>query len=45
MFSEVEEAVKKLHPYDVPEIVALKASNVNKAYMDWVLESTKMRAQ
>ncbi len=41
MFSEIETSVKKLHPYEVPEIVALKATNVNKAYMEWMLESTK----
>ena len=41
MFDEIEKSVKKLHPYEVPEIVAVKATNVNKAYMDWMLESTK----
>ncbi len=41
MFDEIEKSVKKLHPYEVPEIVAVKATNVNKAYMDCMLESTK----
>ncbi len=41
LFEEVALEVKNLHPYEVPEIVALPAVNVNKPYMDWMLESTK----
>ena len=43
MFAEVEAEVKSLHPYEVSEIVSLKATNVNvnESYMKWMLESTK----
>ena len=40
LFEKVSEEVKGLHPYEVPEIVAVKANNVNKPYMDWVIENT-----
>jgi periplasmic divalent cation tolerance protein len=28
--------IMKLHPYDVPEIVALKMSDVSKSYLSWL---------
>ena len=43
LFEEVEQVVKSLHPYEVPEIVGMPASNVNTQYMKWVLESTKAK--
>ena len=45
LFKELEQAVKENHPYEVPEIVALKATNVNKPYMDWVIESTTKKSE
>ena len=41
LFSELESEVKQLHPYEVPEIVGVKASNVNQPYLKWVIESTQ----
>lgn len=32
-----QERMAKLHPYEVPEIVALEASAVNAAYLKWCL--------
>jgi periplasmic divalent cation tolerance protein len=33
--------ITRLHPYEVPEIVELKMSNVSKPYLSWlVVEST-----
>ena len=32
--------ITKLHPYDVPEIVELKMSDVSKSYLSWLAEST-----
>lgn len=34
-----ESRLKELHPYDVPEIVALRPEEVNSAYARWVGES------
>jgi periplasmic divalent cation tolerance protein len=32
--------IAKLHPYDVPEIVELKMSDLSKQYLSWLAEST-----
>ena len=40
LFEEVAEEVKAMHPYEVPEIVAIPATNVNKPYFEWMLQST-----
>ena len=34
-----ESRLRELHPYDVPEIVALKPDQVSEAYARWVGES------
>ena len=36
-FGELKAAVNELHPYDVPEIVAVEADKVDEKYLDWVL--------
>ena len=41
LFTELEGEVKHLHPYEVPEIVGVKASNVNHPYLKWVMDTTK----
>lgn len=33
LFNEIE----RTHPYDVPEIVEVKVSNVSKDYLDWLI--------
>jgi periplasmic divalent cation tolerance protein len=33
--------VKRVHPYSVPEIIALPVEKGNNAYLDWVLSETK----
>ncbi|MEP0825202.1 MAG: divalent-cation tolerance protein CutA [Nitrososphaera sp.] len=32
--------IARLHPYEVPEIVELKMSDVSKSYLSWLIEST-----
>ena len=32
--------LKKLHPYDIPEIVEIKVNSMNKSYLDWLNNST-----
>jgi periplasmic divalent cation tolerance protein len=39
--AKLEGRISELHPYEVPEIVALEASRANLAYMRWVSESVK----
>lgn len=40
-FKKLEKNLKELHPYDVPEIVALNVANVNTPYIHWLYEMTK----
>lgn len=35
-FNALEEKLTALHPYEVPEIVALPVAAVNSAYLAWV---------
>lgn len=39
--SELIELVKKLHSYDVPEIIALPIVGGNQDYLDWIKAETK----
>ena len=32
--------IKKLHPYNVPEIAEIKVKSLNKLYLDWLVTST-----
>jgi periplasmic divalent cation tolerance protein len=32
--------IARLHPYEVPEIVELKMSDVSKSYLSWLLEES-----
>ena len=38
---EFEEKLRALHPYEVPEIVAVKPGHVSERYDRWVSESVK----
>ena len=35
-FERLREELERLHPYEVPEILAFEASSSGKAYLDWV---------
>lgn len=37
---KLKATIANLHPYDVPEIIELKTSDVSKPYMSWLAEST-----
>lgn len=36
------ERLVQLHPYDVPEFVALAVSNGHDSYLQWVVDSTRI---
>jgi periplasmic divalent cation tolerance protein len=40
-FKKVEKEIKKVHPYEVPEIISLKIDSGTKKYLDWIKEVTK----
>jgi len=39
LFSSPEKEIKKLHPYSVPQIVALPIEAGNREYLSWVEET------
>jgi periplasmic divalent cation tolerance protein len=39
-YAELEAAVRSLHPYEVPEIIALPIEQGSAAYLQWIAEST-----
>jgi periplasmic divalent cation tolerance protein len=41
LFPALEEAVRSLHPYDVPEIIALPVGQGSSAYLDWIGAETR----
>jgi periplasmic divalent cation tolerance protein len=42
-FRAIAAAVKRLHSYDVPEIIALPIAAGAAEYLDWILESVSER--
>ena len=41
LYKEVEKEIKKLHPYDVPEIFAEEIKKGLNEYLDWIEMETK----
>ncbi len=41
LLGELERVVRSVHPYKVPEIVALPITRGHRPYLDWIAESTK----
>jgi len=40
-YARLEETLRSMHPYDVPEIVALPVTAGLPSYLDWVTQETK----
>lgn len=40
-FAELEAMVRRLHPYDLPEVIALPISIGAEAYLQWLRDSTR----
>jgi periplasmic divalent cation tolerance protein len=41
-FSQLERRVRKLHSYEVPEIVAIRLAAGSTPYLEWIAEATKL---
>jgi periplasmic divalent cation tolerance protein len=41
LYARVEQAIRKLHPYELPEVVALRVDRGLPAYLQWVAEESK----
>ena len=40
-YSAVEAAIRELHSYDVPEILAIPISDASSAYRQWLIDETQ----
>lgn len=40
-WAKIDDMVQRLHPYDVPAIVAMPLTHVSSAYEAWALENTE----
>ncbi len=40
LYARVEAAIRKRHPYELPEIVAVPLCNALPAYLDWITAET-----
>ena|SRR5579875_1831315 len=40
-YAELEAAIRALHPYQLPEVIAVPIANGLPAYLDWVRQETK----
>ena len=38
--STLKKELKKLHPYDVPEILEINPVSINQPYLKWLVDST-----
>ncbi len=41
LYSQIEKEVKRMHPYNVPEIISFKIDKGNKDYLNWISEVIK----
>jgi periplasmic divalent cation tolerance protein len=41
-FTFLEKRIRELHPYEVPEVIALRISEGSKPYLDWIEENTRL---
>jgi periplasmic divalent cation tolerance protein len=42
-FDAMRDLVRKLHSYELPEIIALPIETGSRAYLDWIAASVKSR--
>lgn len=40
-FDVLKKRIQELHPYDLPEIIALPIIHGDRGYLNWITESTK----
>ena len=41
VFGRMKKAILAVHPYDVPEIIAMPVERGHQAYLGWVVQSTQ----
>lgn len=40
LYAQIEKAILEVHPYEVPEIIALSLSRGHERYLNWISEET-----
>ena len=40
LYEDVEKAIREVHPYDEPEIVALSIVSGSQSYLNWIAAET-----
>jgi periplasmic divalent cation tolerance protein len=40
-YAELEAAIRSLHPYQLPEVIAVPVANGLPAYLEWIRQETK----
>jgi len=45
LFDKVETAIKNLHPYETPEIIAIQIVKGSKEYLQWISEKTENKTK
>ncbi len=41
LYSQVEAAIRRFHPYELPEILAVPITHASTPYLDWILAETR----
>ena len=41
LYSKVEAAIREIHPYELPEVVAVPITDASTAYLDWIGTETR----
>ncbi len=41
LYADLEKTIKNIHPYDVPEIVALPVAAGSASYLEWIKSETE----
>ena len=44
LLSRLEDRVRELHTYDLPEVLVIESVGGSRAYLDWVLDSVTSRS-
>jgi periplasmic divalent cation tolerance protein len=40
MYPQLERSITEMHPYDLPEIIAVPASHGSRGYLEWIFRET-----
>ena len=40
LFAEIQERIRALHPYELPEIISCEVSDGSNQYLNWISDST-----